>query len=38
MFSDLAKGIHLPRSAKPGQLAIQPKGKGFEFSGRITTT
>ncbi len=37
MFSGSAKGINLPRSAKPEQLAIQPKGKGFEFSGRVTT-
>ncbi len=37
MFSGSAKGINLPRSAKPEQLAIQPKGKGLEFSGRVTT-
>lgn len=37
MFSGSAKGINLPRSAKPEQLVIQPKGNGFEFSGRITT-
>jgi hypothetical protein len=37
MFSGSAKGINLPRSAKPDELKIQPKGKGFEFSGRVTT-
>ena len=37
MFSGSVKGINLPRSARPEQLAIRPKGKGFEFTGRVTT-
>ena len=37
MFSGSVKDINQPRSAKPEQLAIQPKGKGFEFSGHVTT-
>ncbi len=37
MFSGSAKDISKPRSAKPDDLKIQPKGKGFEFSGRVTT-
>jgi hypothetical protein len=37
MFSSSAKGINLTRSAKPEQLAIQRKGKGFAFSGRVKT-
>lgn len=37
MFSGSAKDISRPRSAKPEELKIQPKGKGFEFSGRVTT-
>ena len=37
MFSGSVKDINKPRSAKPEQLAIQQKGNGFEFSGRVTT-
>ena len=37
MFSGSVKDISKPRSAKPDELKIQPKGKGFEFSGRVTT-
>ena len=37
MFSGSAKDINKPRSAKPEELKIQPKGKGFEFTGRVTT-
>ena len=38
IFSGSAKDINQPRSAKPHELNIQPKGKGFEFTGRVTTT
>jgi len=37
VFSGSVKGINLPRSARPEQLALRPKGKGIEFTGRVTT-
>jgi heat shock protein HslJ len=37
MFSGSVKDISKPRSAKSDELKIQPKGQGFEFSGRVTT-
>jgi hypothetical protein len=37
MFSGSVKGMKLRRSAKPDDLVIRQKGKGFEFSGRVTT-
>lgn len=37
MFSGSTKGINLPRSARPEELVIRPKGAGFEFTGRVTT-
>lgn len=36
MFSGSVKGMNLRRSAIPTELAIRQKGKGFEFSGRVT--
>jgi heat shock protein HslJ len=36
MFSGSAKDIDKPRSAKHESLKIEPKGKGFTFSGRVT--
>ncbi len=36
MFSGSVKDIEKPRSARPDELKIQPRGKGFEFSGRVT--
>ena len=37
MFSGSVKDINRTRSARPEQLALRPKGKGFEFTGRVTT-
>lgn len=36
MFSGSVKGAELRRSARAEDLAIRPKGLGFEFSGRVT--
>lgn len=36
MFSGSVKGMNLRRSARPTELEIRQKGKGFEFSGRVT--
>lgn len=36
MFSGSVKGMTLRRSARPTELAIRQKGKGFEFSGIVT--
>jgi heat shock protein HslJ len=36
MFSGSAKDISKPRSAKHEALKIEPNGKGFAFSGRVT--
>lgn len=37
MFSGSVKGRNLKRSARPEDIAIRQKRKGFEFSGRIVT-
>ena len=36
IFCGSVKGMKLPASAKPSELAIEPRGKGFVFSGKVT--
>jgi hypothetical protein len=36
MFSGSIKGMHLRPTAKPSDLAVRQKGKGFEFSAKVT--
>ena len=36
IFCGSVKGIDLPASAVPSDLAIQEEGNGFMFSGRVT--
>lgn len=36
MFSGSVKGMGLRASAKPTEITIQPRGKGFQFSGKVT--
>lgn len=36
MFSGSIKGARLPASARPSDLKVEQKGKGFVFSGKVT--
>jgi heat shock protein HslJ len=36
MFSGSVKGMRLRPSARPSEIAVRQKGKGFEFSGKVT--
>jgi len=36
MFSGSVKGMHLRPSAKPSEIEVRQKGKGFEFSGKVS--
>ncbi len=36
IFCGSVKGMHLQATAKPSDFAIEPEGKGFKFSGKVT--
>ena len=36
IFCGSVKGMHLQASAKPSDFSIEPDGKGFKFSGKVT--
>lgn len=36
IFCGSVKGMHMQATAKPSDFAIEPEGKGFKFSGKVT--